>query len=572
MKQRNHPKALPFLFFSEMWERFGYYLMIGIFTFYLKDTVDGFAMSEAEASDLYGTFIAFVFLTPFIGGLLADRVLGYRKSITIGGIMMGIGYCLMAVHDLSTLYIAMLLVILGNGFFKPNISTLLGNLYNNPEFKEKKDAGYNIFYMGINIGAFVCNFFGAALYNMLGWGAAFIAAGIGMFIGIIIFWAGTKHFKHVDVIKPTQEGDMPLIKIFGLILFPSVVFGLIGYYLNGITSAENPGGNFVGSDTTDAFLLGCIPIVFFYGRLLYKSPKEEKRPIAAMLAIFSVVIAFWAVFKQNGSTLNTWADRYTDREIPSMMVPGMEKLSLVQEINYEKDTMPLTDSQFRAVDKTKTEITYPTYFKNIKPEDLPNEGESVKLFNPNLFQSVNPFWVIALTPLVLAFFAFLRRHKKEPSTPTKIAFGLLISALSCLVMYGAVYACDNGTAKSSAWWFISSYAVITIGELFLSPMGLSMVSKLSPPRLTALMMGGWFLATSIGNKLSGVLSSLWDGYDHKANFFLVNSLLLGSASVLLFLMLRWLNAIFKEHTEKENADNLKIQQAHDETVIDQGEF
>jgi POT family proton-dependent oligopeptide transporter len=572
MKQRNHPKALPFLFFSEMWERFGYYLMIGIFTFYLKDTVDGFAMSEAEASDLYGTFIAFVFLTPFVGGLLADRVLGYRKSITIGGIMMGIGYCLMAVHDLSTLYIAMLLVILGNGFFKPNISTLLGNLYNNPEFKEKKDAGYNIFYMGINIGAFVCNFFGAALYNMLGWGAAFIAAGVGMFVGIIIFWLGTKHFKHVDVIKPTQEGDMPLIKIFGLILFPSVVFGLIGYYLNGITSAENPGGNFVGSDTTDAFLLGCIPIIFFYGRLLYKSPKEEKRPIAAMLAIFSVVIAFWAVFKQNGSTLNTWADRYTDREIPSMMVPGMEKLSLVQEINYEKDTMPVTDSQFRAVDKTKTEITYPTYFKNIKPEDLPNEGESVKLFNPNLFQSVNPFWVIALTPLVLAFFAFLRRKGREPSTPTKIAFGLLISALSCLVMYAAVYACDNGGVKSSAWWFISSYAVITIGELFLSPMGLSMVSKLSPPRLTALMMGGWFLATSIGNKLSGVLSSLWDGYDHKANFFLVNSLLLGSASVLLFLMLRWLNGIFKEHTEKENADNLKIQQAHDETVIDQGDF
>ena len=128
-----HPKALPYLFFSEMWERFGYYLMIGIFTFYLKDTVDGFSMSEAEASDLYGTFIAFVFLTPFVGGLLADRVLGYRNSITIGGILMGIGYCLMSVHDITTLYIAMLLVIVGNGFFKPNISTLLGNIYNDDE-------------------------------------------------------------------------------------------------------------------------------------------------------------------------------------------------------------------------------------------------------------------------------------------------------------------------------------------------------------------------------------------------------------------------------------------------------
>ena len=153
---KKHPKALPFLFLSEMWERFGYYLMIGIFTLYLKDAVDGFVMTESEASDLYGTFIAFVFLTPFIGGLLADRVLGYRLSINIGGLMMGAGYCLMAVHELNTLYIAMFLVIMGNGFFKPNISSLLGNLYNNEQYKNQKDEGYNIFYMGINIGAFVC--------------------------------------------------------------------------------------------------------------------------------------------------------------------------------------------------------------------------------------------------------------------------------------------------------------------------------------------------------------------------------------------------------------------------------
>lgn len=547
MAERIHPKGLPFLFFAEMWERFGYYLMIGIFTLYLKDTVDGFSMTEAEASDLYGTFIAFVFLTPFVGGLLADRVLGYRKSITIGGLMMGAGYCLMSIHNLPMLYISMLLVILGNGFFKPNISTLLGNLYNEPKYKAKKDAGYSIFYMGINIGAFVCNFFGAALYNMLGWGAAFIAAGVGMFIGIIIFWIGTKHYKHVDVIKPVQKGDMPLARIFGVILLPSIVFGFIGYFLNGITSPSNPGGNFVGSDTTDAFLLGCIPIVFFYGRLWFKSPADEKRPIAAMLAIFAVVIAFWAVFKQNGSTLNTWADRYTDREIPASMVPALGALELVATVKYEKAERVVMDNQFRVLDKSKTEIAYPPYFKNMKPENLPAEGAEVKLFNTNLFQSVNPFWVIALTPLVLAFFAFLRRNGKEPSTPAKIAYGLVISALSTLVMYAGVIASENGEIKSSAWWFISSYGVITIGELFLSPMGLSLVSKLSPPRLTALMMGGWFLSTSIGNKLSGVLSSLWDGYENKANFFIVNFCLLGAAALLLFLMLKWLNKIFKEH-------------------------
>ncbi len=522
--------------------------MIGIFTLYLKDADKGFGLSEKEASDLYGTFIALVFLTPFIGGLLADRVLGYRKAITIGGILMGIGYCLMAVHSLTALYLSMTLVILGNGFFKPNISTLLGNVYNSEEYKAKKDEGYNFFYMGINIGAFVCNFFGAALYNIYGWYAAFIAAGIGMFIGIIIFWIGTKHYAHADVIKPKSNTDMSLIKIFGVILVPSILFGLIPLFF------PSP---LVGSVSTDAFLFGCIPVIFFYGNLLYKSPQEEKKPIAAMLAIFAVVIAFWAVFKQNGSTLNTWANNYTDREVPHELVPVTNSLQLAEKIKYEKDSVVLVDSQFRPIsadgrilqkeDKKVKTLDYPAYFKNVKTTKKPKEGEEISAFNTNLFQSVNPFWVILLTPLVIAFFGFLNRRGKEPSTPTKIAFGLLISALSCFVMVGAVYASNNGMEKSSPWWFISSYAVITIGELFLSPMGLSLVSKLSPPRLTSLMMGGWFLATSIGNKLSGVLSSLWDSYEAKANFFYVNAILLGCAALLMFLILRWLNRIFEAY-------------------------
>lgn len=532
-----HPKALPFLFLSEMWERFGYYLMIGIFTLYLKDTERGFGLNEAEASDLYGTFIALVFLTPFIGGLLADRVLGYRKSIVIGGILMGMGYILMSVKDLNFLYLSMTLIILGNGFFKPNISTLLGNVYNEASFKSRKDAGYNIFYMGINIGAFVCNFFGAALYNLYGWYAAFWAAGVGMFIGVLIFMIGTQHYKHADVIKPRQESDMPLLKIFGIILLPAIIFGLIPL------TFQTP---LVGSKSTDAFLFGCIPVVFFYIHLYRKSPAEEKPQIGAMLSIFAVVIAFWAIFKQNGSTMNTWAMNYTDREVPAVVQPLTTKLKLSEEITYVKDSVPYIDKQFRVLEKDKKVLAYPTYFNNQAKKELPKEGATIKAFNTNLFQSVNPFWVIALTPLVVAFFAFLNRKGKEPSTPTKIAFGLLISALSCLVMVGAVYASQNGAEKSSAWWFISSYAVITIGELFLSPMGLSLVSKLSPARLTSLMMGGWFLATSIGNKLSGVLSSMWDNYEQKANFFFVNFVLLGLAALLLFGMLKRLNKVFSQ--------------------------
>jgi POT family proton-dependent oligopeptide transporter len=239
--------------------------------------------------------------------------------------------------------------------------------------------------------------------------------------------------------------------------------------------------------------------------------------------------------------LNTWADEYTDREVPAAMLSSMQTLQQVKKYEYVKDSIPQKGNKEVVYD-------YPAYFSNMSAADLPKEGEKIYAFNTNLFQSVNPFWVVAFTPLVVAFFGFLKRRGREPSVPAKIAFGLMISALSCLVMVGAVYASDNGAVKSSAWWFISSYAVITIGELFLSPMGLSLVSKLSPPRLTALMMGGWFLATSIGNKLSGVLSSLWESYDDKADFFYVNFLLLGAAALLMFAMLKWLNKIFKAHT------------------------
>jgi len=537
---RKHPVALPFLFFSEMWERFGYYLMIGIFTLYLKDVKAGFAMTEAEASDLYGTFIALVFLTPFIGGLLADRYLGYRRSIVFGGILMGVGYCLMSIHSLPVLYASMTLVITGNGFFKPNISTLLGNVYNEPQYKEKKDEGYNIFYMGINIGAFICNFFGAILYITLGWGYAFIAAGIGMFLGVIIFLAGTRHYIAFDIKKGVQPGDMSMTRIVLLILLPSVLAGLFGWWL--------PNSLF-GSDSTDAFIFACLPIIYFYVSLWLRAPADEKRPIAALLAIFAVVVLFWAVFKQNGSALNTWADRFTNRQVEGNTKKVFDAVRLTQNLNYSKDSVAVYDQQFRLQKvngQVQKEWNYPAYFKNEAIEKLPAEGSKISVWSTNLSQSINPGWVILLTPLVVAFFTWLRRKGKEPSTPAKIAWGLFISGLSTLVMVAAVYAGNNGTDKVSVGWLVASYGVVTIGELFLSPMGLSLVSKLSPLRITSLMMGGWFLATSIGNKLSGVLASLWDGYENKANFFWLNLGLLMGAAVLCFAMLRWLNKVMEE--------------------------
>jgi POT family proton-dependent oligopeptide transporter len=541
--QLKHPKGLNYLFFTELWERFGYYLMIGIFQLYLTESLDkgGLGMDRKDAADIYGTFIAFVFLTPFLGGLLADRILGYKNSILIGGVLMGLGYLGLAIPGTQFFYISLLFIILGNGFFKPNISTLLGNLYNEEKYKSLKDSGYNIFYMGINIGACVCNLFAAFMRNKYGWGYAFATAGVGMFIGIATFLIGLKYYKHVDVLKPTQAEDMSLGRIFMQVFLPAIVVGAGAWFFP---------GNIFGSDSTDAFIFATIPVIIFYAGLYVNAAKEDRRPIAALLSIFAVSIMFWAVFKQNGTALTTWAQYYTDREMPALVEGTAKDLYLAEKVVYQKDSVNLYNEKFQLVKANSVAVKtwdYPVYYRNMAPELKPNEGEETFLFNTELFQSINPFWVIALTPLVVAFFSYLKRVNLEISTATKIAFGLLISAVSTLVMAAAVYAGSNGAIKVSPMWLISCYAVITVGELFLSPMGLSLVSKLSPKRITALMMGGWFLATSLGNKLSGILATLWDGYAHKSNFFFVNGLLLGGAAIIMFFMLRWLNGILKEH-------------------------
>jgi POT family proton-dependent oligopeptide transporter len=294
-----------------------------------------------------------------------------------------------------------------------------------------------------------------------------------------------------------------------------------------------------------------LPVSLFYVSLWVRASKEDKRPIASLLAIMGVVIVFWAIFKQNGTALTTWAESYTNREIPASMVAPAKTLGMVQEVSYTKDSLKLTDHQFRLQKneegKAITTFNYPDYYKNIPAQELPAEGETKTLISTEIFQSVNPFFVVLLTPVVVGFFAFLRRKKKEPSTPTKIFWGLFITALSTLVMIAATIYCHQGAEKSSVWWLIGAYGVITIGELCLSPIGLSLVSKLSPPRLSALMMGGWFLSTSIGNKLSGVMASMWDTYQVKSWFFVVNLIVALAASIAILFMLKWLNRIMKEH-------------------------
>jgi len=564
---KKHPQGLMVLFFTEMWERFGFYLMLGIFTLYMiagsGEKFPGLGLNEASAADIYGTYLALVYLTPFFGGLLADRVLGYRRSIFMGGILMAAGYMGLAIPNSMLFFMLSLgLIILGNGLFKPNISVLVGKLYESDEYKHLKDSGFNIFYMGINIGAFVCNFVAAYLRIQYGWGWAFFAAGVGMLIGVIWLMFGQKmapRLKEVDVITPAHKDDMSIGQIFLKLFVPVIVFAVIGWLIP---------NNIFGADSTDAFIFLSLPVIYFYYNVWRKADKHEREPIAALLSVFTVVIIFWAIFHQNGSALTYWAKNYTDREMGQTTEVVLSNLELVEQVS----TVPRDINQVGPHGEDLGMKSGPSYYFDnykeqsptgltAKPDDvsqadfdkIAEEKDKYGLLNiwpTELQASINPFYIIILTPVVVGFFNYLRKREKEPSTPAKIGYGLLITALSMLVMVVAAYISGNGTSKASTGWLFGVYGVITVGELFLSPMGLSFVSKLSPKRIAALMMGGWFLSTAIGNKLSGVLSGLWTVFDNKAYFFLTNTGLTMIAVIGIFILLPWLRRVVQNNGDQ----------------------
>ena len=607
-----HPKGLYLLFFTEMWERFGFYLMLGILFLYMTDGLKGgLGFGDGQANDIYGTYIALVYLTPFIGGLLADRIFGYRKTIVAGGSLMAAGYLTLAIPGPTAFMVALFLIIIGNGLFKPNISTLLGNLYNKPEYVKLKDSGYNIFYMGINIGAFVCNFIAAWLRNEYGWGYAFAAAGVGMIIGLITFVSGSKGLAEADQMKPAQKEDMPMGRIVATIFVPALIFAAIGFFAGKIFGVDN----IFGSTSNDTFLFACVPVIWFYLSTYLKSSSEDKKPLGSLMYIYVVVIVFWAIFHQNGNVLTKWAERNTWRPMPESVLGFAQATGMVQEVDdvpaqvntritkngdvvdttysvridgqykakaeeiaaalgagatVEKgdDKAADTSAVFTAVLLVATpsegkvatealiangnipaeEVTYNTYLETLPKSEWPTVAKPAKLISTELFQSLNPFFVVLLTPLVLGLFSFLGRRGKEPSTPAKIALGLLITGLSTLVMIAAVSASGNAEHKVSAMWLVGTYAVITFGELCLSPMGLSLVSKLSPGRLTAVMMGGWFLSTSIGNKLAGVLGHMGSDSANKSLVFYINFTGAAICAVLLFIAVKRISAVLNEKT------------------------
>ncbi len=541
-----HPPGLYVLFFTEMWERFGFYLMIGILLLYLKDTIEkgGLGMDNALAADVVGSYVALVYLTPFIGGLIADRYLGYRRTILFGGVLMAAGYFMIAaVHSKVLLYCALGLIICGNGLFKPNISTLLGNLYNTEELKPRKDAAYNIFYMGINIGAFVCNFVAAYPRNHYGWPYAFAAAGVGMCIGIVTFLVGMRTVSAVDVLKPVQKEDMPFSQIASQVFLPALAAGALGWFIP---------GNLIGSDSNDAFVFACIPIIIFYVRVWLRSNPSDKRRVGTLLTMFGVSVLFWNIYNQNATALTIWADNYTNRAMPAGTERALKTFDLAQTVDTKPKDVPITDEHFRtrldANGKVATHQGLDPYFQNLPRDKWPADGSELKLISTELYQSINPFCIILLTPVVVGFFGWLRARRREPSTPSKIAWGVIISGVSSLIMVAACLSTDIYRHKVSSSWIFSSYAVFTISELFLSPIGLSLVSKVAPKRVTGLMMGGWFLTTSLGGKLSGILAGFWDAFEAKWLFFGISAAAAIVAGVALLPLARRLSVVVDEAT------------------------
>lgn len=543
-KSGKHPKGLMVLFFTEMWERFGYYLMVGILLLYLTDsTTGGKGLTRAMGADVVGTFIALVYLTPFIGGLIADRYLGYLKSIFLGGLLMSAGYLGLALPGDTAMYISLGCIIIGNGFFKPNISTLLGNMYNTPERRPLKDNAYNIFYMGINIGALVCNFVAAILRNKFDWRYAFAAAGIGLLLGLIWLALNVKHVKEYDVRKPMEKGDMPLPRILGSVFLPMAIFGALGWLLP---------GNIMGSDSNDAFIFACLPVIYFYVNLWRKGSAEDKKGIGALLFIFTVSIIFWTIYNQNSTGLTIWAETHTSRVIPKAIEQPADAIYMVQTAETSPREVPVVDEYLRPQLDEKGEIIMgqgpDPYFNNVPKDEWPADG-SAKLANTELFQSINPAFIVFLTPLVIAFFAWRARKKKPVSTASKFAWALIIAGLSALVMVFAVMSVPSiYTHKAAAFWLFLTYGIFTVSEICLSPIGLSFVSKLAPPRLTSLMMGGWFLSTSLGGKVAGVMASFWDKIPDKKIFFGIITIAAILGGLLIFSKIKSLDQIVRDKT------------------------
>lgn len=482
---KEHPRGLYTLFFTEMWERMSYYGMRGILVLFMTATIleGGLEIDAVSASAIYGIYSACVYLVALIGGWLADRHIGQQKAILYGGIVIMLGHFLLAFTNLQTFYLGLIFVVLGTGLLKPNISAIVGGLYEDDI--EKKQSGFTIFYMSINIGSvlgfFICGYLG----ENVGWHYGFAAAGVGMALGLIQFLLTRKNLGSIgsapSVIlnKDTKAKELKIFNFLMVSFFIVIFFGLFGF----IKFDPIPVANML-----TVFILLIAVSYFLYLFTLGKLNIEERKKIILIMVLFFGAAFFWSGFDQAGSSFNIFAKEYTDR-----LVFGWE---------------------------------YPASW----------------------LQVLNPILVVILSPFMAYIWFFLGKRMLDPSLPFKFGLGLIFMAIGFLfIASGASIAIQEGSA--GAKWLLLTYLFHTIGELTLSPIGLAAISNLSPKRFVGQMMGIWFLASSLGAIIAGLLSgqATYDGLDSMPDLFNKIAILSSVIGLLLILISKPLNDwVFKK--------------------------
>jgi POT family proton-dependent oligopeptide transporter len=437
-----HPRGLSTLFFTEMWERFSYYGLRAILILFMTApvTAGGLAFPVAKAAAIVGIYPAAVYLMALPGGWVADRVIGQRRAVLVGGIIIACGHFSMAVPGLATFYLGLLLIVLGTGLLKPNVSAMVGELYPR-EASARRDAGFSIFYMGINLGAFVAPLIVGYLGEKVNWHAGFAAAGVGMVLGLTQYVVGGKYLGEAGL-HPDARDDERARNMRRLVVGVAAILALIAVLIGVGVNAQQ-----VASAGTYV-IVGATALYFLYVFVAGGLTREEKGRVGAIAVFFVSAAIFWAGFEQASTSLNLVAERLTRLNLGGWEVPA------------------------------------------------------------SWFQSVNPLFIISLAPVFAWLWVWLSNRNAEPSSPRKFSVGLILLGLGFLVvMFGTRRVASGEVAAMSPWWLVLTYFLHTTGELSLSPVGLSTVTKLSPHRMVGQMMGIWFMAASLGNLIAGLLAA-----------------------------------------------------------------
>lgn len=517
------PKGLYALALANTGERFGYYTMLAIFTLFLQAK---FGYTAAETSTIFGSFLAAVYFMPLVGGILADKC-GYGKMVTTGIVVMFVGYLLLAIPTAANLtgkmmmFGSLFLIACGTGLFKGNLQVMVGNLYDSPEYSSKRDTGFSLFYMAINVGALFAPTAATKVTNYILGGAGFT------------YNAQIPSLAHQFLNGTiTPEGNATLSSLQAAQGFTGDMSAFCSTYIEKLSEAYNYG-----------FAVACISLILSMAiyvccRSMFKhadynskqakavnnynepelTPAQTKERIVALLLVFAVVIFFWMAFHQNGLTMTFFARDYTTQSVTGLDRIGFDVWNLVLLIIVVYGAFSLFQSKTgrgKAIAGVAVLASLGILIWSYSSMD-----STVEIL-PQIFQQFNPFFVVALTPVSLAVFGYLARRKKEPSAPRKIGIGMVIAACGFLIL--AIGSLGLPTPKEveaaginpdvlvSPNWLISTYLVLTFAELLLSPMGISFVSKVAPPKYKGMMMGGWFVATAIGNYLVAIIGYLWGG-------------------------------------------------------------